>query len=356
MKILLIRMMGLGDVASILIPAVKLFRTKHPDAEISVLTYGAGNELMPLVPQVHSVFTIEPEQWPGDIIPAMESFFNIATSLLPYKHDLIVNLDTWFMPCLMARALMDAGLPFEGNHLSMSTAEFIDKLAHQQISADYIYTPARYLESTYANMKDWVIPWWNKYPDAGSYPQFYLNHCCGFKGEVEIALDLPVDKQLLEEAQGRRIIALSASGRIIAKQYPHAEELRHQLQEAGFHVWGEFNSTIPMATTLGRLRASDLLVTVPTSTQWLAKLMGCPSLLIPGPQDPRVLGAELTVAKSLDCQYCWQQHCPANLDFACMKIPPNQIVEMVIRHFNKLDKPLYEHTTTTRLGKNRRKI
>lgn len=33
MKILLIRMMGLGDVASILIPAVKLFKARYPEAE-----------------------------------------------------------------------------------------------------------------------------------------------------------------------------------------------------------------------------------------------------------------------------------------------------------------------------------
>lgn len=334
MKILLIRMMGLGDVAAILIPAVKLYKRKYPSAAISVLTYDAGNELMTLVPEVDSLFTIDREQWPDEIIPAMESFFNIATQLLSHKHDLVVNLDTWFMPCLMARALKDTGLPFEGNHLSMPVETFIDQLTHRQIGADYVHTPALYMQSTWPNMGAWHEPWWDRHREAGAYPSFYLNHCCGLDGEVKISLELHPDERLLEEARGRPIIALSPSGRIATKQYLHAAELRRQLEESGYFVWGEFNNTVPMATTLGRFRATHLLITVATATQWLAKLAGCPSLLITGPQDPRVLGAEMSVKKTLDCQYCWQHHCPAGLNFSCMDIPPQQITEMVNRHFS----------------------
>jgi hypothetical protein len=235
----------------------------------------------------------------------------------------------------MAQAFKDAGIPFEGNHLSMSAEEFIDKLTSSQISTEYIYTPTLYMDSTHPNMKEWHTFWWNRYPNAGAYPYFYLNHCCGFEGKVDISLELESDEEILTQAQGRNIIALSTSGRIATKQYPHGEALRTLLEEAGFFVWGEFSDAIPMATTLSRFRASDLLVTVATATQWLAKLAGCPSLMITGPQDPKVLGAELSIAKSIDCQYCWQHHCPANLDFACMDIPPQQIVDMVINHFRR---------------------
>jgi len=55
MKILVIRMMGLGDVASILIPAVKLIRAQNPSAKISVLTYQAGVELMEIIPSIDIV-------------------------------------------------------------------------------------------------------------------------------------------------------------------------------------------------------------------------------------------------------------------------------------------------------------
>jgi len=41
MNILLIRLMGLGDVASILVPAVTLYKQRYPDAAITALTYQA---------------------------------------------------------------------------------------------------------------------------------------------------------------------------------------------------------------------------------------------------------------------------------------------------------------------------
>ena len=47
--------MGLGDVASILIPAVRLVARQHPAAHIHVLTHGAGGELMALVPGIEQV-------------------------------------------------------------------------------------------------------------------------------------------------------------------------------------------------------------------------------------------------------------------------------------------------------------
>ncbi len=71
MKILIMRFLGLGDVASILLPAVKLIKQQTPDAEVDVLTFGAGIELMQMMPEVHAVLGVSQEQWPGELIPAV---------------------------------------------------------------------------------------------------------------------------------------------------------------------------------------------------------------------------------------------------------------------------------------------
>jgi ADP-heptose:LPS heptosyltransferase len=87
MKILLIRMMGLGDVASILIPAVKLVHRHYLQSSIHVLTYAAGNELMELVPEVDTVLAVTPEQWPSDLDSAIQSFMDIADRVVLHRYD-----------------------------------------------------------------------------------------------------------------------------------------------------------------------------------------------------------------------------------------------------------------------------
>lgn len=339
-KILMIRMMGLGDVASVLIPAVKMMRRKHPDAEIGVVTYGAGCELMEQVAEVDKMFTVFPEQWPNDIFPAMESFVDIAGVLASQgPFDRIINLDTWFMPCFLAQILKDAGHLVVGNHLGISGNELLAKLQNGEIGPDYVKSPVQYMKSDFPQMHDWHTNWWDRYPEAGPYPRFYLNHCCGFEGDVDTTLDLPGDEDFYAEARGRRIVALSCAGRVGAKRYPHAGKLRALLEGAGCLVWDEFDGSLPMKTTLGRLRVTDLLVTVPTSTQWLAQLVGCPSLLIPGPLNPTVLSPMTHVPRTIECQYCFASHdCPEGLDFACMNIPPEKVAEMVNQHFDS-----YQH-------------
>jgi ADP-heptose:LPS heptosyltransferase len=328
-------MMGLGDVASILIPAVKMVRRENPDAEIGVLTFGPGCELMEQVPVIDKIFTVSPEQWPNEIFPAIKSFMTIAGVLVSQgPYDQILNLDTWFMPCLLVQVLKDAGQPVVGNHLHYSCKELIEGIKSGTIKPDYVSSVSKYLKSDFPGMQDWLLHWWKRFPEAGAYPRFYLNHCCGFEGDVDISLDLPEDEAFLAEAKGRKIVAVSCSGRVGAKQYPHAKDLMRLLEEAGYLVWDEFDGSLPMPTTLGRLRVTDLLVTVPTSTQWLAKLMGCPSLVIPGPLNPIVLAPELSVAQTIECQYCFASHtCPKGLDFACMDVAPEKVAEKVRQFF-----------------------
>ena len=87
LKILIIRMMGFGDVASILIPAVHMMHQQHTHATIDVLTYGTGVELMALVPTVNVVLTVSAEQCPSDVDKALPSFVDIAQVVIEQNYD-----------------------------------------------------------------------------------------------------------------------------------------------------------------------------------------------------------------------------------------------------------------------------
>lgn len=332
MKILVIRFMGLGDVASILVPAVKRLKRQMPEAVVDVLTYGAGVELMQLMDEVHAVLGVAPEQWPGDLQPAMQSFAGIAEVVLAQGYDRIINLDTWFMPCFLARLLLDAGANVEGNYINSSIAEFSQRLYSNQLTQSY-FEDGHFLASSYPQMPDWFNPLWTMDPAAGSYPEYYLQHCCGMAGELDISLPIAVDAEFRAAAQGKNIIALSACGSGANKRYPQVESLRLLLEQAGFYVWSQFDGSLPMAVTLARLKATDLLITVATSTQWLARLVGCPSLMISGSMPPMVLGAELNAPRLTQCQYCAMNSCHMESQFACLDVPAGQLLQQVQAYF-----------------------
>lgn len=325
-------MMGFGDVASILIPAVNMVHQQHPNAIVDVLTYGAGVEIMSLVPTVNAVLAVSAEQWPSDVDKAVASFIDIAQVVIEQDYDLIINLDTWFMPCFLARVLKDSGANIQGNFINFSVDTLVQKIQRSALTQSYFQMPDLYLASTYPNMADWSTPWWNQYPNI-AYPEFYLQHCCGFKQEMDMSLSVQPDLVFKLQAETKPIIALSLSGSKASKQYAHGKVLQLLLEQAGFFVWSRFDGSVPMQTTLARLKVTDLLITVATSTQWLARLVGCPSLVIPGALPPSVLGAELVVDKVKSCQYCYQNQCVENIDFACMDIPPEQIVEKALQYF-----------------------
>lgn len=334
MKILLIRLMGLGDVASILIPAVKLVRQQYPQVTTDVMTYAAGVELMSLMPEVNAILEVKPEQWPNDFNAAIPHFMQIAEVAIGQQYDLVINLDTWFMPCFLARVLKDAGLKVQGNYINQSVEQLFANMQKNTLSQQYFSDAGQFLASTFPNMQDWLKAWWNdKLEVKNGYPEFYLNHCCGFKHAVDISLEIAADEELKQKAAGQKIIALSMQGSKVSKQYPFQKTLTKYLQLQGYYVWSEFDGSVPMQTTLARLKATDLLITVPTSTQWLAKLVGCPSLMISGPLMPKILGAEITVNKTVKCQYCCQTNCAENLDFACMAVPPQEILFKVEDYF-----------------------
>lgn len=331
-KILITRLVGLGDVASILIPAVRMVSRAEPEAQIDVLTFNAGAELMSLCTEVDNVLRITQEQWPRDLRPATQSFLDIAKVIAIQGYDRVICLDTWFMPCFMARVLKDVGLQVEGNFLNLPIEEFFLKLNSDELPASY-FQHANFLTSSYPNMKDWATAWWLKAQGYAHYPEFYLKHCCGFQGAWEMSLSIELDNAFKEQAKGKRIIALSFTGSTAYKSYPHQEELTDRLRDEGYVVWSRFDGSLPMRSTLARLAATDLLVTVATSTQWLGKLVGCPSLMLPGAMHPAALGAESTVDRMIDCQYCCQSYCPSERNFACADVPVHHVLEKTNAYF-----------------------
>lgn len=332
-KILITRLVGLGDVASILIPAVHLVRAAEPKAQIDVLTYEAGVELMSLCDEVTNVLRVSQEQWPSDLMPATESFLNIAKVIALQGYDRIICLDTWFMPCFLARMLKDIGLNVEGNTIDMPVAEFLEKLQERQLSSSY-FEHTNFMTSSYPRMADWQTAWWLKSHDSAHYPEFYLKHCCDLGSDIQFKIPVDPDLEFQKMAKNKKIIAVSFKGSTTYKSYFYAELLTQRLQEEGYVVWTGFDGSLPMKTTLGRLAVTDLLITVATSTQWLARLVGCPSLMIPGAMHPATLGAELTVDKVVDCQYCCQRDCPAGINFACTHVPVQNVMGKVLSFFN----------------------
>lgn len=332
-KILITRLVGLGDVASILIPAARMVRRAAADAQIDVLTYQAGVELMSLCKDVNNVLSITEEQWPRDLLPATQSFMDIAKVIAMQGYDRIICLDTWFMPCFLARVLKDIGLNVEGNTIDMPVANFFEKLHGGQLPATY-FEHGNFMASSYPRMADWQTAWWLKPHDSAHYPEFYLKHCCELGDTVEFDLPVEPDREFLGQAAGRKVIAVSFKGSTAYKSYPQADALTQHLRQQGYIVWSGFDGSLPMRTTLGRLAVSDLLITVATSTQWLARLVGCPSLMLPGAMHPATLGAEITVDKVVDCQYCCQQHCPAGRNFACTDVPVQDVMKKVTAYFS----------------------
>lgn len=326
MKILIVRMMGLGDVACIGAPAARFIRQRFPDARIVFLTYRAGGEYLELIPEVDHVTCLSGDAWPDFFFEGVEAFLSLADRLVGGSFDMVYNFDTWFMPCFMARALKDSGVRVRGNWANKPVVE-ITKMAtsNPQETAKYTRFPARFMASSYPKMPEWTSPWWRRYDMA--YPEFYLNHCCGFKGELDMSVDVEPDETLRRDADGRKIIALATSARTGNRNYPYGEDVKAALEAAGAFVWTGFDGSIPMRQTMGRLKITDLTVTISSAPQWLAKAAGCPVLMIPGPVPPETLRADHAVPRQTDCQYCMADHCVMALDYACMNVPPETVVD-----------------------------
>lgn len=330
-KVLLIRMLGLGDVTSIGIPALRYFKSRFPEAEISVLTFAAGREVFELAEPGINIIALEKHEWPENIIPAMETFLGLAEKIVGEGFEQIINLDTWFMPCFLTRFLKDAGESVIGNFMSISVQELLDKFQTQTLQPEYVNDPAQYMQSTFFCMERWHQPWWlGEHLPSGGYPEFYLRSCCSFDlHDLDTEIKVEADKALLELKQKQRVIALAPDTRTPERTYPYAKELKVLLEAKGYYVWSNFDGSLPLQQTLAKLKASDLLVTAPSAPQWLAAAVGCSSLVISGTVDPRTLMPD----------YATDMHgaCPVHSGVApvatnhneCLCVSPESLLESI---------------------------
>ncbi|MEQ3651964.1 MAG: hypothetical protein ABNH21_11375 [Glaciecola sp.] len=290
-KILVIRMLGLGDVTCIGLPAVRYLKRKHPEADIHVLSYAAGKEMMALAEPGIKTFGLDKGEWPEDIIQAMESFLGLAEQIIGEAYTKIINLDTWFMPCFLARFLKDAGEPVQGNYIGMSIADLIDQFQNQTLQPSFVNDPSHYMQSTWFSMMRWNTTWWETdYLPEGGYPEFYLKTCCGWQDlTLDMHIDVTQDRALAKKRKQKKVIALATEARTSERSYPYAEALKNALQLAGFEVWSQFDGTQSLRDTLAMLKSSDLLISVPSAPQWMATAVNCPCMIISGAVDPRTL-------------------------------------------------------------------
>lgn len=299
-KILLIRMLGLGDVTCIGIPAIRHLKNKFPDAEITVLTYAAGKEILSLAEPDVNIMHMQKGEWPDNILQAMEAFLGLSEKIITEEYTQVINLDTWFMPCFLTRFLKDAGVSVSGNYMSVSVADLLAEFQAQTLKPEFVHDPGAYMESTFFAMSRWHTPWWEigSIPDMG-YPEFYLRHCCGFADiEMDLSIEVQPYKKFANMRAHKPIIALATDARTKERNYPHGEQLKTLLERRGYHVWTGFDGSVSMSKTLSMLKATDLLITVPSAPQWLAATVGCPSLVIVGEVDPRTLMPEYATEQS----------------------------------------------------------
>ncbi|WP_268406919.1 glycosyltransferase family 9 protein [Alteromonas sp. a30] len=290
-KILLIRMLGLGDVTCVGIPAIRYFKNKFPDAELHFLTYAAAEEVLTLAEPEVTVKAMKKGEWPDDFLPALEAFLGLAEDIIGEAYTQIVNLDTWFMPCFLARFLKDAGESVSGNYIAKSLQELLNEFQAQTLRPEFVNDPSEYIESSFMAMPRWHSPWWEfgTLPDYG-YPEFFLRSCCGFSDiEMDMNIDVASNERFEKLRKRKKIVALATQARTDERSYPYGDKLESLLKQAGFEVWTGFDGSVSMRKTLSNLKASDLLVTVPSAPQWLATTVGCPSLVISGVIDPRTL-------------------------------------------------------------------
>ena len=263
----------------------------------------------------------------------------LAEKIVGEEFEQIINLDTWFMPCFLTRFLKDAGESVIGNFMSISVQELLDKFQSQTLEPEYVNDPARYMHSTFFSMERWHQPWWlGEHLPSGGYPEFYLRSCCSFDlHDLDTEIKVEADKTLLELKQKQRVIALAPDTRTPERSYPFARELTTLLESNGYHVWSNFDGSLPLSQTLAKLKASDLLVTAPSAPQWLATAVGCPSLIISGTVDPRTLMPDYATDMHDACPvHSGQNLFSVNSD-KCLCVPPEALLESIDSIFAEQD-------------------
>lgn len=266
-----------ADALSIAVPAVRHLQKQIPEADVHVLTYGKGAELVDIALPETSVIVLPEGQWPQDIVPAMEVFLGLAERIIGEGYKQIINLDVAFMPCFLARFLQDAGEPVSGNLLGMSVAELIDELQQQTLSADFVNEPSHYVQSSWLSMNQVFSDAWlrgGNIPDGG-YPEFYLRRCCGFS-------DIDMDMQLAVSIRD----TVSADVCLYLPGHATISDILSQLKTDGITAIA-LSDQLSLRKMAEQIAGSSLVVCEPGTAFWLAKACGKTTLLVGGEVNPR---------------------------------------------------------------------
>ncbi|MBU2877988.1 glycosyltransferase family 9 protein [Aliiglaciecola lipolytica] len=285
-KVLVIRMLEMGDVASIAVPTIRQLQQQNPDTEVYCLTHGGGVDVLQLAVPNAKILSLPDQHWPDNILHALEAFIGLAEQIIELGFEQILNLDTAFMPCILARFLKDAGEPVQGNYLSIPLQSLLEQIQNQSLKPEYVNNAGEYMQSTFMGMSRWHSQWWtsDNLPDGG-YPEFYLTRCCGFKN---MSMDWHIEVKPAQKYQdvSQRIIYLALND--IQHPYPQLHELETILKNNGYLVILD-DEQETLGLRLQGLKASDLLVCLPNAMFSLASCVETPTLLIPGQLDPRIL-------------------------------------------------------------------
>ncbi len=294
-NILVIRMREVGDVATIGIAALNHIKRDNPDANIHFLTHREGIELSNLVdPEIH-VMSLENDKWPDNIILAIEAFLGVAEQIVGIKFSQIINLDTAFMPCFLARFLKDAGEPVAGNTISISVQSLFSQLQNQSLQPEYVNNEAQYLRSSFFGMFKWHTQWWTSenIPDKG-YPEFYLKECCGFS-DIDFSIRHLVSDEMVTSGNKTVYLALNDVNRC----YSYLEDLEQELTKKGHRVFVD-NQSDSLIKRLSKIKSSDLVVSYANASFSYANCLERKTLLIPGELDPKILMPDFATEQSDD--------------------------------------------------------
>ncbi len=321
-KVLLIRMLSSPDVCAIGLPVLRYFQKNNPQAEIHFLTFGDGAELIKLAEPSVQVKHLTQQQWPDDFFLAMESFLGLAEEIIGEGYSQIVNLDTTFMPCFLARFLADTAEPVSGNYLNMSVQQLLQQVQEKSLQAEYVNSPQAFMASSFVNMHKWHGHWRQfdtKY--QGGYPDFYLNKCCGL---VDDKLDQTIivsgDKRLAKKGKANKVIGLCFGQSDDGYLYPYVSGLKKLLEQKGFVVWIDPDVKDDIRSLLKMLKSSDLMLCKPSGNRWYAQAVDCPALLISGASEPALLMPEFATDPVSPCmQHSVNENNIAAFEWNCNK-------------------------------------
>jgi ADP-heptose:LPS heptosyltransferase len=341
-KILIIRMLSTADVCAVALPVIRLYQQRLPNAEIHLLTFAQGGQLINMTEPSVKVQCLASGEWPDDFFLAMETFLGLAEQIIGEEYSQIVNLDTAFMPCFLSRFLKDALEPVSGNYLSLSVQSLLSQVENQSLQADYVNNTASYLASTFSQMYKWQGSAWQygQLPDGG-YPEYYLTQCCGLDvSSVPVAISVVPDKRLTKKAQSGRVIGLCLSQSDDGYLYPFSQTLRKQLEQVGYQVWQDTEAKDSVTNLIKMLGASDLMVTKPSGDRWYAQAVNCPVLLISGDSEPAIFMPDFATETAPRCaRHTSTEQLAADLleKLPCSCDGVEDLVESILSIFAHLD-------------------